>query len=129
MALILLDKLNIHPSVDNPIQVGDGSAVLLLIFLAHDSDPQVRIYAIELLASLNNHPDDRAIAPIIEDLGAQDMGVRLAALTALQAYGPKARAAIPKLIALSDDLTLGRWARQALEQIDPEEAKKLRPLK
>jgi hypothetical protein len=132
--LIALDKINIHPSVGDPITVGDRSAIPVLLFLvqhsdlAHDSDPEVRGEAIGLLGCLDP-PDDRAIGPIIDALSSHDMGVRLAAINALQAYGPRARNAVPKLIALADNPTYGRDIRQSLKQIDPEELKKLKPLR
>ncbi len=130
VTLIVLDKINIHPTADDPIPVGDGSAVLVLLFLArdsdlaHNSDADVRGYAVGLLGSLDPS-DERAIVPIIEALSSYDMGVRSAALRALQPFGPKARDAVPKILPMLKNDYSGE-ARHTLDIIDPDGLERFR---
>jgi hypothetical protein len=129
--LIVLEKLNIDPTPDEPIEVGDRSAVPVLVFLVQQSDlahgynPCVRGHALGRLGRLDP-PDDRAIPVITEALSSADMGVRLAAVDALQAYGPKARDAVPKIVPLLKNDRSGQ-VRITLEIIDPEHWKSAKP--
>jgi hypothetical protein len=131
VTLIVLEKLNIDPSLDDPIKVGDRSAVPVLVFLVQQSDlahgynPHVRGYAIGHLSCLDP-PDDRAIPAIIEALSSADMSVRWAAVDALQAYGPKGREAVPKIVPLLKNDRSGQ-VRITLEIIDPEHWKSAKP--
>jgi hypothetical protein len=129
LAIDLLMKIHRDPTYGYALLEGDQRGIPVLLFLAKDSDEEVRQEAITLLAMI--HPcDERTIAPIIDALEDESPGVRamsLAALDGLAAsdpFDPRARAAVPRLIRWANENPSDSVPRSILNRIHPE----LKPL-
>ena|SRR5689334_1925358 len=108
---------------------GDPDTSPVLLDLAKDSDPVVRIEAAERLAWINQDDEGilhEAVAALIEALETPDQNVRCRAAVVLGWIGPRAKAAIPALRQAGkegpDNVFLG--TTDAINRIDPDSGDK-----
>jgi hypothetical protein len=105
------------------------AAVPILVMLLDQSSAQARIRIALAHWRITGH-EETAVKVLTASLTDEQSAVRCAAADALGEMGPKAKAAVPALIAMTkkktgDDRFLDReGARQALRKIDPPQAAK-----
>jgi HEAT repeat protein len=104
-----------------------GPAVPALVKSLKDADAEVRVNAALALGEIRKQPEV-VVPALMENLSDPDLHVRKVAAVTLAIFGPQARAAVPdllKIIAENTDKDFRSALKNALEQIDPEAAKKL----
>ncbi len=90
------------PRTPEEIEAAAKIIVPVLITYLKDNDPQVRLAAVESLGAFAREPD--VVIPdlikILEKEKNSNTGIRYDAISALAAYGPKAKPAVPVLLSL-----------------------------
>jgi HEAT repeat protein len=107
-----------------PAAVDD--AVKELLASLDDADPKVRRTVPMSLGFLDK--DGKCVPKVLDRLKSGDRKLRYTYIDCLRQIGPKAKEAVPLLVQLTrdPDADVRRYAREALERIDPKQAETLR---